>query len=146
MRSLVLALTAFLVALEGCSSAKAPSLAVRGARVAQQTDAATVVTFDLFAENTDDRQIPLADIRYDVWINGVQAFNGRRSAQITLPGYGAQTLLLPAAVTSQVPQGATYRIAGELSYRPASFWRETLNDAGLPFPSVSFAGEGSIEP
>lgn len=130
--------------LAGCSSAKPPMLAVQGARITDRNDAATIVTFDVSADNGDHRQLPLTDVRYEVWINGQPAFRGRRYAETTLPGFGSQLLELPAAVAADVPSGATYRISGELWYRPPNYFRQTLNDAGVPYPSVGFSGEGSI--
>lgn len=129
--------------LAGCSSVTTPRVWVTGATITERTDAGTVITFDLRAENPNKDALPLREVRYELAIDGITVFEGTRSAQSTLRAFGEQTFRLPAAAAGTWPAGPIrYRLAGEVEYVLPGAIQETLSDSGLPQPTAKFEGEG----
>ncbi|MFA6046473.1 MAG: LEA type 2 family protein [Phycisphaerales bacterium] len=131
--------------LGACSSIQPPRLWVESARVRDQSDQGAVVEFTIRADNPNADALPLRDTDYTVTLNNAEVFRGVRSAQCTLPGFGQQTFVLPAAVPGHLPGGPlTYRIRGDVEYILPGAWQETLADSGLPQPTANLSGEGEI--
>ncbi|MFZ4573836.1 MAG: LEA type 2 family protein [Phycisphaerales bacterium] len=141
-----LALSLSTALLAGCSSVAPPELRVTEAKVSQSTDG-SLLTILLDAENPNDEPLPLREVRYSVEVNGTRVFEGLRSAESTLRRYGTRTIALPVSLPPGSPgniSGGAFRIRGELTYKEPGALAQTLLDAELVNPSVSFAGEGTF--
>ena len=57
----------------------------------------SVMWFELTIENTDTVDLPLAEARYSVMVDGETVFRGVRSAEATAPAMGNATVRLPAS-------------------------------------------------
>jgi len=143
MKRSLLALLA--TGLVGCSSHPSPGVRVLGATLSETSDAGSVVTITLEASNTGPKPIPLRDVRYSVTIDGA-AFEGVRSAQTTLNRYSTATIVLPAAFLASIPPGAHLRVNGSIVYVPPGTISQTLLEAEIVEPTVSFGGELDVTP
>lgn len=124
----------------GCSTHPSPGVSVMGAALGETSDAGSVVSITLEAANTGPEAIPLRDVRYRVEIEGGPAFEGVRSAQTTLNRYGKATIVLPAAFAAAIPAGATVRVSGSVVYVAPETISQTLLEAEILEPTVSFDG------
>jgi hypothetical protein len=135
----------------GCESYSAPVLSVAKAEPTERTQDGAAMLFTLDARNDNDEPLPLREVEYRVDLDGKEVFHGSRSAEATLRRVGIQQLRLPAAVpitqdTSSVVAGPVrYRLTGSLYYITPGRLAETLFDAGVHKPSVSFNFEGDID-
>ncbi|MBK9188443.1 MAG: hypothetical protein HUU18_06725 [Phycisphaerales bacterium] len=132
--------------LGGCSSHPSPKLTVAHAAVGAQSDAGTVVNITLNAANTGPKAVPLRDVRYSVRVEGGPEFEGVRSAQTTLNRYGTATIVLPAAFTSPIPAGARLIVSGTVVYVPPGTISQTLLEAEIVEPTVSFGAPVELSP
>jgi hypothetical protein len=138
------------LAISGCSSYAPPRLGVSSARVTEQSPQATVVQFEIAAENTNAEELPLRQVRYSLAIDGREVFRGVRSPGATLRRLGTQTFTIPAVLVQ--PEGSPppvgmhrYTLAGSLEYVTPGSIAQILFDIRVRRPSVSFREEGSIE-
>ncbi|HMN40621.1 MAG TPA: LEA type 2 family protein [Phycisphaerales bacterium] len=135
----------------GCESYSAPVLSVAKAAPTERTQDGAAMLFTLDARNDNDDPLPLREVEYRVDLNGREVFHGSRSAEATLRRLGIQQLSLPAAVpitpdTAGVVNGPVrYRLSGSMYYITPGRLAETLFDAGVRKPSVSFDFEGEID-
>jgi hypothetical protein len=135
-----------LAALGGCGSVPAPSVLVESAQVTRREGGAAVLEFDVLAQNRSPTPLPLARVRYRVFLDGREVFNGERSAEATLSNFGVARLALPAGLADD-PGAVTadYRLEGEVEFlRPEAIY-QTLDDAGWYRPGVPFAAEGRVD-
>lgn len=140
-----------LTLLGGCQSYHAPGLSVASAEAVERTGEGISVLFTLDARNDNDTQLPLREVEYRVDLNGQSIFSGTRSAEATLRRHGIQQIRLPASAPLGGPAGelgqgtARYTISGTLYYITPGQFAETLFDAGVRKPSVSFSFDGEID-
>jgi len=130
--------------LGACSSGQPPTFTVLGAEVTQRSDEGTLVSIDIEADNPNVDPLPLPEVQYEVFIDGRRAFAGTRSPQTTLRAFGRQSFSIPAAVEGDVPEGAAFRVSGQVRYQPPGAWRETLTDLGFGLPTSGLNGGGAI--
>jgi len=145
------ALIVFCPLVSGCSGVSAPQVDIAGAWLSAVSDEGFVIDFAVNLANPNNRPLQLSEMRYTVTAaDGGAVYHGRRSAEATLSAAGRKTILIPAVVlfdetgANQVPSAMTYSIRGELWYLAPGALAETLFDAGVQKPSVSFGGEGTI--
>lgn len=132
--------------LAGCSSVQPPRVSVPDAVLADRSADGGVVCVTLRAENPNDEAIPLREVRYALWLDGKQVFQGTRAPEATVRGFGGVDLPLPASLPGKLPAGrARYRVEGELQYLRPGALSETLAEGGLYLPSVAFSHEGDID-
>ncbi len=146
----LLAASCFLsIALAGCTTYREPVLSVASARATERTPDGTAVAFTIDAQNTNDEPLPLREVEYRLDIDGRQVFSGTRSAEATLRRRGTQQFQLPASIQGQgqdAPVGPSrYVLSGVLYYITPGQLAETLFDAGVRKPSVSFRFEGEVD-
>lgn len=131
--------------LAACSSQPAPKLAVTDAAVTERTDAGTVITFTVHADNATGEPLPLREVEYEVWLHGKPVFKGTRSAMATVRAYGTQDFTLPAAIPAQLETPAAYSIQGTITYLVPGALAEALFDLNVLKPKTSFRGRGVVE-
>jgi len=135
----------------GCGSYSPPVLSVSSVEPTERTPDGCAMLFTLDAQNNNEDALPLRTVEYQLDLNGRQVFSGTRSAEATLRRLGTQKLKLPAVVpltaeTRFVAEGSShYRLSGSLYYVTPGRLAETLFDAGVRVPSVSFAFEGDVD-
>lgn len=138
-----------LLAQVGCSTFRDPQLAVAEARATERTPDGTAVLFTLDAKNDNDEPLPLREVEYRLELNGRQVFTGTRSAEATLRRRGTQQFTLPASISmageSVAPGPSRYVLSGVLYYITPGQFAETLFDAGVRKPSVSFRFDGEVD-
>lgn len=144
------ALLAFGLSLTGCDAYRAPALSVASAEAIERTPDGVSILFTLDAQNDNDTQLPLREVEYRVDLDGRQIFSGTRSAEATLRRHGIQQIKLPASApitsdTADLQGPGRYTIAGTLYYITPGQLAETLFDAGVRKPSVSFSFSGDID-
>jgi hypothetical protein len=105
---------------------------LRGARVVERTEAATLVEMELEASNPGDTALPLRDVTYTAtspW--GTHTMT--RSAQAVLGPFATRSVKLPIAIPSDLGDGP-FELAmdGQVVYVPDSIVRQTLTDLGAP--------------
>jgi hypothetical protein len=135
-----------LAPLVGCSSVSPPHVSVGEARVSQ-SEAGSLLLIELNTENPNREPLPLREVRYSVDVNGTRVFEGLRSAESTLRRYGTRTIVLPVSLPPGSPgyvTSGTYSVRGELMYKEPGALAQTLLDAEIVDPTVSFSGEGSF--
>lgn len=135
--------------LAGCSY-KPPSLRVTDARVTERTEQGFVVLIGVEAENRNEIELPLREVRYSVTLEGGGTFNGVRSPEASLRRLGTQKISFPAvfplAPGAALPTG-TVRcdVSGTLGYISPGEFAQVLFDSGVRRPSVSFRGEVPVD-
>jgi hypothetical protein len=134
--------------LMGCANYAAPRLQVTGAHVAETSPQAAVLRFDFDAENPNEVELPLREIRYSVSIGGREVFRGVRSPESTLRRLGSQSFSIPAVMLADHPLTlpADYAIDGTLVYITPGSFAQVLFDTGVRRPSVSFRHQGTLTP
>lgn len=141
-------IAALLAALGGCHAP--PRLQVVGLESVQHTPDGYALDFRLEAINRNSFELPLLTISYELWLEGEQVFEGRRSGEATLRREGAQPLWLPVAVAlapgQRAPRGAVpYRLRGTVRYHTPGALSRSLFDARLVRPSEGFDLRGEID-
>ena len=133
--------------LIGCVGVKEPTLRVVEARVAERTDEGVVMHFVVEGENVNEKELPLLEAEYRVSLNGREVFRARRSPEAALRRKGVQRFVLPAAVPAgELGSGAAqWSVSGSVGYIAPERLAETLLDMGLPHPTTSVQGSGSID-
>jgi len=134
----------------GCSSYRAPTVAVSDASLATQSEEGAVVKFTMNASHDNADVLPLREARYTLELNGRQVFTGVRSAQCTLSRFGSQQFTIPAAVPTAMLTGLSganvpYRLSGTLTYVTPGAFAELLFDTGVSRPSVGFSQQGTLD-
>ena len=131
-----------------CSRYERPGIEVEGFRVSDRSERAVVVTFRLLASNANDLELPMHDIRYEMTIDGWEVFEGRRSAESSVPRGGSSIVELPVPIDlSEHPAAgstADVRFRGEIDYRLPGRVREALWRFGIR-PSVGFDARGEVD-
>jgi hypothetical protein len=147
-RSASLTVLPALASLAGCTGYAPPRLEVTDARIVETSPDATVVRFTFEAENPNESELPLREIRYSVWIEGREVFGGIRSPESTLRRLGAQSFTIPAVIAAaEAPApAASYTIEGTLVYITPGSFAQVLFETGVRRPSVGFRHEGTLAP
>jgi len=140
------ALVVGMAAIAGCTTATAPSVSMSGMSVAFDEPEGSVMWFELTVVNTNAVDLPLAEARYSVVVDGETVFRGVRSAEATAPAKGEATIRLPASApnSSGVGPGSTVTIQGRLTYLTPSRLAEVLFDADIFRPEKSFTASATI--
>jgi len=136
----------------GCSAYRAPRFDIVAVEERERTDEAVVLNFVLTAHNPNDRDVPLEQARYRLRLDGVEVFDGHRSAEAVIQGYGDQTIELPAVVPaerfdlSRFDGGAdlTYELSGAVEYITPGELAEVLFDTGVRRPKAPIGITGEI--
>ncbi len=136
--------------LVGCSSHRAPTLIVSDVKVVDRTSDGVVLRVSINAENRNEIELPLREMRYTLKLSDGSQFSGVRSAEASLRRLGTQTITVPASFP--IAQGAAawdgaakYEFSGDLSYITPGEFAQVLFDTGVRRPSVSFRSEGTVE-
>ena len=132
--------------LTGCATATPPSVSMSGMSVSFDEPDGSVMWFELTIENTDTVDLPLAEARYSVMVDGETVFRGVRSAEATAPAMGNATVRLPASAPdgSGIEPGAKVTIQGRLTYLTPSRLSEVLFDADIFRPEKGFSASATI--
>jgi LEA14-like dessication related protein len=139
---------AIAVALAGCG-AQAPRIAVGAMEVSERGPDAMELRCALELTNESTESVELDELRYTVTIDGIEAYEGRRSAEATLAGSSTRRLVLPVVVDPALLEAAaggpaTWSISGTLRYKAPGDLAQLLVDMKVQRPTTSFAGEGVI--
>ena len=133
--------------LTGCVSVVPPRVEVVGAEVAEVSPEGARLEVGVVLSNPREVAMPLFETSYTLDVEGVGSYS-----YVDLPGkvinaYGAQSLMLPAAITAegQTLAGRAWSIHGSVKYTPESRFRDFLTETGVPLPIVFFSGEGTLE-
>jgi hypothetical protein len=131
----------------GCLNTAAPRLSIAEVRVTEVGEQGSTMVVVVRAENPNDKALPLGNVDYGVSLNGAPVFSGTRSAEGVLPRYGVLDIALPVSVPAGMrPVGeAGFRLSVVLHYLAPGKIAQTLYDAGLQRPTVSSAGEGTVD-
>jgi len=138
-------------ALSGCTGFRAPRIEVLGAKVVEVTDEAIRVDIALDLINPNAEPLELREITYSFTIDGTRTFQGKRSAQATLPSTGANRLNIPAVVRfdragweTTRPDEASWSVTGSLVYLAPGALAEILLDINVRTPKAPFRGTGTV--
>lgn len=136
--------------LAGCSGHTAPTLSVAGSRLVQATPGGYVVAFDIDAQNANEVELPLREVRYSLTLDGREVFSGVRSPEATLRRLGTQRFTIPASVALEPgqapPTGPTpYVLEGHLAYIAPGQIAQVLFDIRVRRPTVRFREEGVLD-
>ena len=146
-------LTAVATVTGGCSAYRSPRFEVVSVEEIERTDEAVVLNFALLTENRNDEPLPLRRAHYRLSLDGVEVFEGARSAEAVVRRYGEQIIELPAVV----PAGAfdlsrfdgtgelDYRLSGSVEYITPGELAEVLFDTGLRRTTASLNVDGVID-
>ena len=131
-----------LLAAGGCSHTP-PSLKITGVSVGDRSEAGLVLNIGVEAENRNEVELPLREVRYTVKLEDGRGFSGVRSPEATLRRLGTQRMSLPAVFAlgpeSPAPTGVVKcEVSGTLNYISPGELAQTLLDTGVRRPSVSF--------
>ncbi len=133
----------------GCSSVSSPRLSVVDASPGEVTGEGRVVVFQIEAENRNDRELPLREVRYRFSIEGREVFRGVRSSEASVRRFGRQTFRLPVVLRDEDIEGlrgrVRYSLRGEVTYLAPGALAETLFDTGVSRPKTSFSDDGVID-
>ena len=142
----LIALLALVMALTGCATAKSPSVTLSGMTVSFDEPDGVVMWFELTIVNDDIVDLPLAEARYSVSVDGKTIFRGVRSAEATAPARGEAVIRLPASAPTGagVEPGAAVTIRGLITYLTPSRLSEVLFDANIFRPEKSFTATATI--
>ncbi|MFN0132624.1 MAG: LEA type 2 family protein [Phycisphaerales bacterium] len=134
--------------LGGCTSITRPGVRVADARVTDRTAEGVVVEVTLEAENRNQTELPLREVRYAVDVDGRRVFDAMRSPEATLRRVGTQLVRFPAVIPASAgpigPQ-TRVRITGNLRYQAPGEISRLLYDTGVRRPSIGFAHEARME-
>lgn len=128
------------VALAGCATAKAPTVELSGMSASFDEPDGSTLWFNLVVVNTDTVDLPLAEARYSVMVNGETVFSGVRSCEATAPARGEALVRLPASAPNSVAinPGDDVTIRGRITYLTPSRLSEVLFDADIFRPEKAF--------
>jgi len=140
------ALLALATALTGCATAAEPGMRLTGMTVSFDEPDGAVLWFELTIINDDIVDLPLAEARYTVFVDGEAVFHGVRSAEATAPARGVAVIRLPASAPNGagVEPGAEVTIKGRLTYLTPSRLSEVLFDADVFRPEKAFTASATI--
>jgi len=124
----------------------APSATVVGVTLTEQTATGSRVELAVELDNPNGSPLPLKETSYTLNING-QTMKLTDDANRVVPARGKQTVVFPAAfATDGVSlRGEPFTARGQIHYKPPGEWRNLLNESGVPLPSSSFSGEGTVQ-
>jgi hypothetical protein len=132
--------------LGGCATERPPVIAMSDAVPPIYSDAGTdgsrVVLVTLDIRNDNPEGLPLDTIDYAMEAGGGRVFSGRRACEQTLRPESTHQVRVPAVVPAG--QSGRFRLVGSMTYLTPGRFAETLFDAGLRVPSVSFTVEGDL--
>lgn len=133
----------------GCAY-QSPHLKVTDIKVTDRSDAGIVLKVAVEAENRNEVELPLREIRYKIGFAGGPTFSGVRSAEASLRRLGTQTLTFPAVIPlaagDPVPSGLlNIEVSGDLAYIAPGELSKVLYDTGIHRPSKSFAGAAPVD-
>lgn len=136
-----------ITALAGCSAA--PRLKVTDIQVTDRTEAGIVLKVSVEAENRNEVEVPLREIRYSVKVAGGQTFTGIRSAEASLRRLGTQSISFPAVIPltagTPAPSGlVNVEVSGTVAYLAPGNLSKALYDMGISRPRQSFAGAAAV--
>lgn len=124
-----------------------PGFEVTAADLVERTDEGVKLEFTLTGANRDEEPLPLRHVDYTLQIEGDTVFSGRRAAERTLPAGDRQQIVLPATVPLEALAGLSsprYVLSGQIEYSKPGALADTLFDAKLVRPKVSFSDRGSL--
>lgn len=127
----------------GCTSRPAPRALADAVTVRDSGQAGTLLDLSVRAANFGPDPLPLTTVRYRVYVDGREVFEGSRSAEATLSRFGERTLRLPAVTTQ--PLGSQWRAEGTIEYVPSGPLSRALSELGLARRAVRFEGSGVLE-
>lgn len=136
--------------LTACSSTATPSARIVDVAIHEENDRAMVLRFDLVLANPNPHPVPLGQVRYQLELDGRRVFSGTRTARITIPRSGDQSLTLPAAfelhlVPSALDRPVSYRLTGSILYRPDGTFGGVLYDSKVHRPATRFSASGMLD-
>jgi hypothetical protein len=139
-----------LVTLAGGCAYQSPRLKVTDIKVTERSEAGIVLKVAVEAENRNEVELPLREIRYKVGFAGGPSYTGVRSGEASLRRLGTQTLTFPAVIPlaagEPVPEGLlNVEVSGDLSYIAPGELSKVLYDTGIRRPSKSFSGAAAID-
>jgi hypothetical protein len=142
----LLTVTALASLTIGCATAKAPSVTLTDMTVSFDEPDGAVLWFELTIVNSDIVDLPLAEARYSVSVDGETVFRGVRSAEATVPSKGVATVRLPASAPngSGIEPGQAVSIQGRITYLTPSRLSEVLFDADVFRPEKVFTATATI--
>lgn len=137
----------------GCSGYRAPLIQLTSVTMTEESEEASVFTFELELQNPNLEPIELREFQYRLTLNGQEVYVGRRAASTTLHSEALQTIELPAVVRYQLlgwtrsdrPQTLSYELRGTLLYVTPGELAEILLDIGVRRPKVTFAKVGRLD-
>lgn len=132
--------------LTGCATAKAPGVTLSEMTVSFDEPDGAVMWFELTVVNDDIVDLPLAEARYSVSVDGETFFRGVRSAEATAPARGVAVIRLPASAPRSVgiEPGQSVSISGRITYLSPSRLSEVLFDADVFRPEQVFTATATI--
>ena len=139
-------LIALLALATGCSSFKAPGIAVLDATLVESTAEANRFDVEIDLMNPNDEALEIREFSYSFTVTGGPAYTGRWSLGQTLaPGHRSQ-VTLPAVVVLDPAAGTEprWRIRGQVLYVSPGALAEILLDSGVRKPRARFRGEGTV--
>ena len=141
-----LVLFALAMGLGGCATAKAPSMTLTDVTVSYDEPDGAVLWFAFDVVNSDVVDLPLAEARYSVSVDGQTVFRGVRSAEATAPARGVARIRLPASApyAADIQPGDAVTIRGRLTYLTPSRLSEVLFDADVFRPEKTFTASATI--
>jgi len=136
--------------LAGCSGFQSPSVSISEPSVADRSDEAVVLSFDMAMQNPNDQPLELREMHYTLRVDDSTVYRGRRDAQATLPADGAWTISVPAVIPYRAADWSSqsssaevrYELQGALLYVMPGEIREILLESGIHRPTVRFRAEG----
>lgn len=145
--ALLLAGTLAAFMLGGCLNTAAPRLSIADVTVTEAGAEGSSMVVLVRAENPNDKPLPLRNIDYRVSLNGDEVFAATRAAEGVLPRFGVLNLALPVSVPASMrPVGQTgFHLSMTLHYLAPGKIAQTLYDSGLQRPTVSGAGDGTVD-
>jgi LEA14-like dessication related protein len=143
------------LALAGCENRQPPQITLGEASVTQVTSEAVAFDVPVDMINPNLKELELQEFRYTVSVDGRQVFQGRRSAEASLPAEGGKRVRIPGVVRfdqmnwpvppqGSPPEQASYRVSGTLTYIVPGALAEILFDTGVRRPRAGFSGEGVL--
>lgn len=142
-----------LASLSGCTSYVDPKIFVTGVSLGESTDEAMVLRFAVDLNNPNKEPIQLLEFDYEVSIDGVKAYSGKRSARQTLAGNSERQTELPGVISFDVvgwspagiPSTVKYEIEGKLQYLTPGEFAQVLLDTGFRRPHSDFRQSGLVQ-
>lgn len=147
-RSLALLVLALL--LPGCVGGAPPTFTLERVVRTDTAPRAAAIDFVFEGVNPTKNAYPLREVVYTVRIDGQIAFQGLRSAQVTLPPNDARQFRIPAPIPYDIVgrlAGRTveYEVSGTVAYLPPGPIAEILYDLGVQRRRVPFRDGGLLE-